>query len=179
VRFSRLPCFILLTALYPVLSRLLRFTPLSSSYRALSRFTSVIFALSRFNSIYVAYLALIRFSRFTLLSPALPPVNLFYRTLPCFTRFEFLFTALPRLCPTYPLILSHAHFSILSTFSSSCPPFCFRPPCPFMPRYAKLPRVYQLMLNLPYFLSLCPTYSLFLIPILSLSPCLTHSQVTG
>jgi hypothetical protein len=98
---------------------------------------------------------------FTLLSPALPRVNLFYRALPCFTRFKLFFTALPRLCQTYPFILSHAHFSILSTFSSSYP-FCFRPPYPFMPRYAKLPRVYKLMLNLPLFLILMPNLVAFL-----------------
>ncbi len=92
----------------------------------------------------------------------MPHVNLFYCALPCFTRFKLFFAALPCLCPTYPFILFHARFSILSTFSSSCPPFRFRPPYPFMPRYAKLPRVYKLMLNLPLFLILMPHLFAFL-----------------
>jgi hypothetical protein len=169
--FSRLLRFSPLTALYPALFRTLPFNPRSFAYCALSRFTLVIFVLSRFNSLYVATLVLSRFSCCTLLSPALPLVNLFYRALPCFTRFKLFFTALPCLCPTYPFILSHAHFSILSAFLFSpslsfYAPLCQTSPC--LQTYAQLALIsypyaqlihFSLFLPLPFSPSVCPITS--------------------
>jgi hypothetical protein len=165
--FSRLLRFSPLIALYPALFRTLPFNPRSFAYCALSRFTPVIFALSRFNSLYVATLVLSRFSCFRPLCHLLTCFIVLYpalHALNCFSPLYFAYarriplSSLMLISPFFPPSLLHAHLSLFALLILLCS---------VMPNFPAFP---NLCSTCPYFLSLCPTYSLFLILTLALSP---------
>jgi hypothetical protein len=154
--------FSLLTTLYLALFLTLPFNPLSFAYYALSRFTPVIFVLSHFNSLCVPYLVLSRFSW------ALPCFHPLCRVLTCFIALYPALHSLNCFSPLYFAFAQRIPLSSLLPISPFFPPsllharlYDFALLILFMPRYAKLPPICKLMLNLPLFLILMPNLFAF------------------